>query len=116
MYVADVHDLSSSRLVANISRSPPPLSCVALDQEAFQGPLRKAKAAGLRLAQFPVDRFPAGKQFFNHTLKDDYAHFYYPDITVVHNNWIKGHNEKRDRFKLFNLWDVGETIFPSCDD
>eukprot|EP00752_Nemacystus_decipiens_P012355 g10952.t1 len=73
------------------------------DQDAFQPPLERAEEAGLRVEHFPPDSFPSGKQFFNHTFVDDYAHGYYPNITIVHNNWIIGHSDKKERGETTTL-------------
>jgi len=83
-------------------------------QIAFQGPLREGEAEGLRVEKFPADRFPAGQKFFKHPSEEDYAHIHFENIVVVHNNWIKGHDKKRHRFQEYQLWDVGDRVFPCC--
>lgn len=37
------------------------------------------------------------------------------EVVVVHNNCIKGHENKVNRFKNFGLWSVEETSFPICE-
>lgn len=63
---------------------------------------------------FPEERFPAGKQYFAYDYEEDYAHVHFENIVIVHNNWIKGHDEKRERFEEYHLWDVADHTFPSC--
>lgn len=70
--------------------------------------------AGLRLDIFPVDKFPAGKQFFDLPYEDNYVQLYHRDVIIVHNNWIKGHSAKLQRFKKYHLWGVEGVVFPEC--
>ncbi|KAL4219904.1 hypothetical protein ACF0H5_020316 [Mactra antiquata] len=45
--------------------------------------------------------FPSGMQYFKHFSDSDRA-----KVVVVHNNWIIGHDVKKERFKTFNLWGI----------
>lgn len=63
---------------------------------------------------FPEESFPSGKFFFSQPYEEDYPHVYYPDIMIVHNNYIKGHDTKLKRFQGYHLWDVENMTFPTC--
>lgn len=68
----------------------------------------------MRMDVFPMESFPSGKYFFSHPYEENYARIFYPDIMIVHNNYIKGHDTKLNRFETYNLWDVKNMTFPTC--
>ena len=47
--------------------------------------------------------FPAGYQYFERKNNTGYSKLY-EDVVLVHNNYILGHEKKKERFKKFNLW------------
>ena len=51
-----------------------------------------------------TDFFPAGYQYFAVNSNTGYSNDKYADAVVVHNNFIIGHDKKKERFKKFNLW------------
>lgn len=53
----------------------------------------------LRVKGLDRRKFPSGRTFFEKFGKKERS-----DVVVVHNNWIEGHKEKLNRFKLYNLW------------
>lgn len=77
--------------------------------------MHKQRDAGMRLEYLPSESFPSGKQFFENPYEENYAHIHYEDILVVHNNYIKGHGRKLERFEAYHLWDVAGHVFPTCD-
>lgn len=95
------------------------LSCLPLIMTVFQivfrGPLYKQRDNGMRLEYFSSESFPSGKQFFENPYEDNYARLHYEEILVVHNNFIKGHGRKHERFEAYHLWDVADHVFPSCE-
>lgn len=95
---------------------PLPSSCprVRFHQPAFKAPLFEQQRAGMRLGIFPADKFPSGKEFFKHPHEEGNAPIHLGETLVVHNNWMVGHDRKRQRFKQYQLWDVGNSVFPSC--
>lgn len=40
---------------------------------------------------------------------------YHDKLRVVHNNWIIGHDAKRDRFRQADLWKVDDWDLPNCE-
>lgn len=86
-----------------------------LDQAAFRKPLHQQLKAGMRMDVFPSESFPAGREFFAHSYEEDYARINFPEIMIVHNNFLKGHDMKLGRFQEYHLWDVGNMTFPSCE-
>lgn len=84
-------------------------------QAAFQEPLHAAVDAGLRMEVLSHDILPNGREFFEKTYQDNFLQVYFPNIVIVHNNYIHGAEAKRERFIEFQLWDVGEWVFPSCE-
>lgn len=72
--------------------------------------------AGLRYEIIPPKMFPPGIEFFDHDYVEDYAQIYHKEALIVHNNWIKGHDDKLQRFREYHLWDVDETSFPLCSE
>lgn len=69
----------------------------------------------MRLDYFPAESFPSGKFFFENPYEENYARIRYENILIVHDNYIKGHTNKRLRFEEYHLWDVGDNEFPSCE-
>ncbi|CAM9141525.1 unnamed protein product [Scytosiphon promiscuus] len=84
-------------------------------QIPFRGPLHEQLQAGMKLEYFPVESFPSGKFFFDYPYEENYARIHYEKILIVHDNYIKGHERKRQRFEAYHLWDVGDNEFPSCE-
>ncbi|XP_060593180.1 uncharacterized protein LOC132747701 [Ruditapes philippinarum] len=72
------------------------------DQPFLNDRLKKSK---LRIKGLDKNLFPSGKLYFQFLTKKQKA-----EVVVVHNNWIKGHDRKVDRFKKFNLWFNDRTI------
>ena len=70
--------------------------------------------AGLRVDFLSPEVMPAGKHFFDHVYKENYVELYHEHTMIVHNNWIKGHKSKKERFQRHHLWSVGDTPFPEC--
>lgn len=77
-------------------------------------PLWKQRDAGMRMEHFPKEAIPSGKFFFDREYEENYAHVFYEDIVVVHDNYIKGHDRKVGRFKEYHLWSVESVSFPEC--
>lgn len=86
-----------------------------LAQAPFKDPLFQQLEAGMRMDVFPNESFPSGREFFAHSYEEDYAHIYFPDIMIVHNNFVRGHDKKLRRFQDYHLWDVGNETFPTCE-
>ncbi|CAM9429766.1 unnamed protein product, partial [Hapterophycus canaliculatus] len=81
------------------------------DQASTSSPLstaihwmRGALAAGMRTEYFPAESFPSGKFFFDDPYEENYARIHYEKILIVHDNYIKGHERKRQRFEAYHLW------------
>ena len=70
--------------------------------------------AGLRVVFLSPEVMPAGKHFFDHNYVENYVQLYHERTQIVHNNWIKGHNDKKGRFQRHHLWFVEDTPFPEC--
>lgn len=85
-----------------------------LIQVAFQQPLVFMRNAGLRADFLSPKVMPAGKHFFDHNYKENYVQLYHEQTRIVHNNWIKGHNDKKERFRRHHLWLVENMQFPGC--
>lgn len=85
------------------------------DQAAFGGPWEVQTNEGLRTDVIPENVFPSGKVFFDHPWEEQYVRKYFPDICIVHNNWISGHDSKVERFKEYHLWGVENVLFPACE-
>ena len=61
---------------------------------------------------FGNESFPSGQNYFDHPFQEnDSAH---DNVFVVHNNFIRGHDAKVERFKEYHLWNVGNESFPQC--
>lgn len=69
---------------------------------------------GLQLDILPDEVMPPGFKFFNRTFMEENRHRYEGRLLIIHNNWIIGHDPKRQRFKDYNLWDVEDWEFPKC--
>jgi len=99
-----------------------------LNQPVFNDLLKKAAKRGrLRHAPLPMDRFPHGGRYFteiNYKNFTSHRNKACNNMTVVvHNNYIVGHENKRQRFQQYGLWLVPsweerrfEQICPSPDD
>lgn len=70
---------------------------------------------GLRTDVFPEKLFPAGEVFFYLPWEENYTQKYFPDIFIVHNNFMKGHDNKVARFKAYQFWGVDDISFPMCE-
>ncbi|XP_071792415.1 uncharacterized protein [Asterias amurensis] len=70
------------------------------DQEVMSEFLNNKKVPGLKLKILSSDNFPNGALFFN----DKKQQTKNKDVVVVHNNFIKGHDVKIERFKRVNMW------------
>lgn len=69
------------------------------DQDVFND-LRSNKT-DLKINKLPIYQFPSGQLYF-----ERFDNVTRGKAVVVHNNWIIGHDQKRDRFKKFGLWKV----------
>lgn len=69
------------------------------DQEVFN--VLRRKRTDLKIKTLPIQQFPSGKLYFDKS--DDVGR---KKAVVVHNNWIIGHDTKKNRFKKFSLWKV----------
>jgi len=87
-----------------------------MDQPALRGPLHLLiEQKNLKVDFFDTDIFPEGKKFFDHDYEENYINKYHPKAIIVHNNWIIGHENKKNRFIDYNLWNVDEKMsFPHC--
>jgi len=70
--------------------------------------------SGLGLEFIPDEVMPHGRKFFNHSYVENYAEVVHPDARIAHNNFIKGHEKKMNRFRRYNLWWVDGVEFPDC--
>ena len=70
-----------------------------LNQPLFNKLLYNHK--NIKSKPLPSLLFPSGKLFFN-----KFNNTQRSNAVVVHNNYIVGGNNKRDRFKKYNLWNV----------
>ena len=70
------------------------------DQPFLNDKLKKSK---LRIRGLDTGLFPSGKLYFQFFTKKQKS-----GVAVVHNNWIRGHDKKVNRFKKFNLWFVND--------
>ena len=71
------------------------------DQHGFRVVYEKSDKLKLQLKILDSDLFPAGNMYFNHF--DDEKR---TKVVVVHNNYIRGYDEKLERFKKFHLWKI----------
>lgn len=74
------------------------------------------RGVGLRVDFLSPEVMPAGKDFFDHAYEDTYVQLYHEHTMIVHNNWIVGHENKKERFRLHHLWSVENISFPECGD
>lgn len=72
--------------------------------------------AGLKLEYVSEDVMPRGREFFEDEAEENYAQDVKPEAMIVHNNFIKGHERKRDRFQKYHLWWVDDVDFPECQE
>ncbi|CAN0067699.1 unnamed protein product [Ectocarpus sp. 12 AP-2014] len=84
------------------------------DQAAFQSPLAQMLKAGLVLSMLPEEvMLPGNRAFDEMYVKSNYA-LLQKKLLIVHNNWIVGHDPKRQRFQRAGLWEVDDWEFPTC--
>jgi rhamnogalacturonan II specific xylosyltransferase len=69
---------------------------VQADQPFINKLIRSSK---INIAALPTEQFPSGRQYFKQFSYDERS-----KAVVVHNNWIAGHEAKRNRFISFDLW------------
>ncbi|XP_045165448.2 uncharacterized protein LOC123529260 [Mercenaria mercenaria] len=67
-----------------------------IDQSAFNKVVKYSKA---RLKTLDTNLFPSGRLYFKE-FKDNQR----SNVVIVHNNFIKGHPAKLQRFKTYKLW------------
>lgn len=72
--------------------------------------------AGLKLEYIPEDVMLYGRVFFDHEAEENYAQVMKPEVMIVHNNFISGHDKKRERFQRYHLWWVDDMDFPECQE
>ena len=60
--------------------------------------------SGVCIQGLNTDLFPPGYEYFGFNDKPGYSKTELLDVVVVHNNWIVGLDQKKERFKKFNLW------------
>ena len=60
---------------------------------------KKLNKSTVRINDLKSELFPAGNQYFRELNDAKYA-----NTVVVHNNFIIGHDRKKERFKNFSLW------------
>lgn len=73
------------------------------------------KEAGLKVDYIPDEVMPHGRAFFSENYVENYPETVHPEARIAHNNFIKGHEKKRDRFRKYHLWFVEGTYFPECE-
>ena len=69
----------------------------AKNQPHYNGALRET-GIGIRL--MPCPAFPNGFRYASYAWRKAQR----KKPLLVHNNWIKGHDAKRERFRLWGLW------------
>ena len=85
------------------------------NQGPFQDAFKQKVKDGLNYEIIPEEFFPAGKGFFDEKYVDNYIETYHSQAVIAHNNWIKGHVNKLNRFQEYYLWNVDESDkFPVC--
>lgn len=57
---------------------------------------------------------PPGFKIFDDVFMEENYDRYHEKLLMVHNNWIIGHDAKRDRFRKSGLWEVEDWEFPTC--
>ncbi|CAN0317802.1 unnamed protein product [Pylaiella littoralis] len=88
---------------------------VAQNQVAFSKPLVQMVDAGLRMEILPDEVMPPGSNIFDDGFMKANYDRYHNKLRVVHNNWIIGHDAKRDRFRQADLWRVDDWDLPTCE-
>ena len=83
-------------------------------QYPFQDPLALMKEAGLKVEYISDEVMPHGRAFFSDKYVEGYPEVVHPKAKIAHNNFIKGHEKKKDRFKRYHLWFVEGIYFPEC--
>lgn len=86
--------------------------CCRLIQSALQKPLAYMRSDGLLVEFLSEAVMPAGQHFFDHACEENYAQLYHGNTMIVHNNWIKDHQDKKRRFQDYHLWSEEGTSFP----
>eukprot|EP00854_Cymbomonas_tetramitiformis_P008366 gene8366-9945_t len=61
--------------------------------------LEAQKSRGVKFATLPKMLFPNGELYFNRFIEEERK-----QVAVVHNNFLKGPNKKRQRFHIHSLW------------
>jgi hypothetical protein len=79
------------------------LSFILQDQPFFNKALNMLK--GLKVGILPQRQFPAGCLFFADNV---WREAFGDEAALVHNNWIVGHDVKRQRFQNLGIWYVKE--------
>lgn len=57
---------------------------------------------------------PPGFKIFDDVFMAENYERYMDRLLMVHNNWIIGHDPKRERFRKSGLWEVDDWEFPTC--
>jgi hypothetical protein len=73
------------------------LSSTSQPDQPFMNKL--IKKSDVLVQALPTFEFPSGRQYF-----DTFSNIERRKAVVVHNNWLIGHEAKRDRFLKYNLW------------
>ena len=73
------------------------------------------KKDGLKVEYISDDVMPHGKAFFSDMYVEGYSEIVHPKAKIAHNNFIVGHEKKKDRFRRYHLWFVEGTYFPECE-
>lgn len=72
-----------------------------MDQEPFNTAIRAMKDIEWNLLS--SYHFPSGKYYF-----EDFTNEHREEAVVVHNNWISGHDAKRERFRDHGMWRIAD--------
>jgi rhamnogalacturonan II specific xylosyltransferase len=89
---------STARALSFIERWNKELTRKAqLNQPVFNRLL--TSSSGVQHASLPSDLFPSGRQYF-----DEFSIGARKEAVVVHNNFVIGHDNKRERFEIAGLW------------
>lgn len=84
------------------------------DQQMLNAVIENRTGLDVKWAVLPVTSFPSGCLYFGDKRRCQGPHKDYlqaveksnASAVVVHNNWIKWRNRKKDRFKEYDLWSV----------
>lgn len=57
---------------------------------------------------------PPGGHIFNEKRVKMQYQLYRENLLIVHNNFIRGHDAKRERFRAADLWEVDDWVLPTC--